>query len=510
MQQISDMRKLICLGLGLMFLLLADFGTAWAAPPVPLPDDVPWYNVSRPLTWSDLQGRVVLLDFLTPGCINCVHMIPVEETLADRFGKRLVIIGVDAPKFTDLDTTAGLEDFIKQYHIRHPVFLDKDLQFWKAWRARAWPTLILIGPDGKPQGRVIGEGSVSDLAGPIREALADAPPVRDLKPLPKQALAMSDRALDSPGGIAVTDKWVAVSDTGDNRVVLAHRDGQVKAVIGGCDKSAFERPHGLVFHNNKLYIADTRGARVRVVDPATQAVSTLAGSGKRAYVAHGRYPARQASFNSPWDVQWADGGVYISMAGDHDIWRYDPETGQVGPWAGSGREGLHDGDRHSAQFAQSSGLDVHAGTLYVADPESSAIRAVNLKSGEVQTLVGQGLFKFGLQNGPASGALLQHAEDAVWLDDSLYIADTFNNALRRLDLKNSKVTTIATGLKQPQALAVFNADTLLVAEAGGNRIVSVHLPDGETRPWPIKGLKAPTCADTAADTATHEAADSAD
>src|SRR5699024_10139650 len=185
-------------------------------------------------------------------------------------------------------------------------------------------------------------------------------------------------------------------------------------------------PHGLTFHDGKLYVADTLGQKVRVVNLKAHKVTTLAGSGERAFVHSGEFPAASATFNSPWDVQWAGGKLYISMAGDHDIWRYDPATKKVGPWAGTGREGLRDGSIHSAEFAQSSGLDAHDGTLYVADPESSAIRAIDLDQGSVKTLIGKGLFVFGLRDGKAGQALLQHAEGLVWSDGSLYIADTFN------------------------------------------------------------------------------------
>src|SRR5699024_1502807 len=138
--------------------------------------------------------------------------------------------------------------------------------------------------------------------------------------------------------------------------------------------------------------------------------------------------------NSPWDVQWLDGDLYVAMAGDHGVWRYDPDTQDIGPWAGNGREGLRDGSLRRAEFAQPSGLDAHAGRLYVAGPEASAIRAVDPAAQTVTTLVGQGLFKFGLRDGHAKAALLQHAEDVLWHDGALYIADTFNDALRRLDL----------------------------------------------------------------------------
>ncbi len=492
-----------CLGAGVLMCALAGCGGARAAP-VPLPHDVPWYNVSRPLAWSDLAGRAVLLDFFTPGCINCVHMLPVEHKLAEHFGKRLVIIGVDSPKFTNSATTQGLVDFIKQYHIHHPVLLDAHSKLWDAWHVAAWPTLILVGPDGKPRRRFIGEKSVAELAGPIKHALVDAPPAKKLKPLPRLTMQTGGGTLDAPGGIAVSKKWVAVSDTGHNRVVLARRDGQVKAVFGGCAHSGFMRPHGLDFHAGKLYVADTRGQKIRVIDPASQAVSTLVGSGQRAFVSRGRFAADQARLNSPWAVQWARGNLYISMAGDHDIWRYAPATNQVGPWAGNGREGLRDGRRERAEFAQPSGLDAHAGTLYDADPESSAIRAVDLKTGRVGTLIGQGLFQFGLRNGAAEKALLQHAEGLAWLEGSLYIADTFNNALRRLDLTTGKVTTVTAGLKQPQSVAVLDAHTLLVAEAGGNRIVAVHLPEGELKAWPLRGLAPSACSATHATPASSD------
>ncbi len=470
------------------------------ATPAPFPVSASWYNVTRPLTWQGLRGRAVLLDFFTPGCINCIHMVPVEDTLARHFGKRLVIIGVDSPKFTDSGTVSGLKDFITVHHVRHPVVLDTHLQIWNAWNAVAWPTFVLVDPDGKPRGRFVGEQSVADLAGPIAAALAKAPPASSLKPLPLKTMAMGGGTLDAPGGIAVSGNVVAVSDTAHNRIVLATRAGKVTAVIGnGCtggrdggyERAEFSRPHGLAFHDGKLYVADTKGQRIRVVDLKTRKVTTLAGSGKRAFVLRGEYPAAAAALNSPWDVQWAGGKLYISMAGDHDIWRYDPATQRLGPWAGTGREGLRDGGRRSAEFAQPSGLDAHASTLYDADPESSSIRAIDLDKGQVKTLIGSGLFKWGMRDGAADQARLQHAQGLVWSGGSLYIADTFNDALRRLDLATDRVSTVATRLAHPQAVAAPAPGTLLVAEASGNRIVAVNPSTGAVAPWPLEGLEAP-------------------
>lgn len=481
-------------------LLLGACG-AGAQSAVPFPSGAPWYNVSRPLTWSDLKGRAVLLDFFTPGCINCIHMLPVERELERRFGARLVIVAVDSPKFSASATTQGLVAFITRYHLHHPVLLDSATALWDAYGVPAWPTLVLVGPDGKVRGHYVGEETAKDLAGPITAALADAPPAGDLKPLPMLVMAGAGGMLDAPGGLAVSPDAVAIADTAHNRIVLAGHNGHVTAIIGnGCEgaaegtysKTQFARPHGLTFHDGKLYAADTDSQRIRVIDLQSKTVTTLAGSGRRRFVAGGEFPAHAATLNSPWDVAWADGQLYVAMAGDHDIWRYDPDSGRIGPWAGSGREGLSDGDRRNAEFAQTSGLAVHAGTLYAADPESSAIRAIDLANGRVSTLIGQGLFQFGFQDGARGKALLQHAEGLAWFDGSLYIADTFNDALRKLDLATGKVTTVARHLAQPQAVAALSSDVLLVAESSGDRIDAVHLPDGKVTPWPLKGLKPPS------------------
>ncbi|HJP98008.1 MAG TPA: thioredoxin-like domain-containing protein [Rhodanobacteraceae bacterium] len=467
---------------------------------VPFPTDLPWFNVSRPLTLDDLKGRAVLLDFFTPGCINCVHMLPDEQRLEQHFGKRLVIIGIDSPKFTASSTRAGLESFITRYQLRHPIVLDPKSSLWNAYGVQAWPTLVLIGPDGRVRNRWIGEQTYEQLAGPIAAAVADAPPASSLKPLPLRAMRMPHGVLATPAGIAVSATQVAIADTGHNRIVLTDRNGKVETVIGsGCAGRAdgdhahaeFNRPHGLAFHGGALYVADTDNQLIRRIDLATHEVSTVAGDGERAYRNQGESAALAATLNSPWDVAWSGDKLYVSMAGDHQIWRYDPAAKTIGPWAGTGAEGLQDGGRDEAQFAQPSGLSTHDGTLYDVDPESSSVRAITLPGGEVKTLVGRGLFDFGMQNGGAGDALLQHAEGIAWNAGNLYIADTFNNALRRLYLRTGQLSTVASGLHRPLAVAVRSPDTLLVAEGDSNRIDAVHLPDGKVTPWPIAGLKAP-------------------
>lgn len=480
-------------------LLTMGLPNARAGRAVDFPQGLTWFNVARPLTLAELRGRAVLLDFFTPGCINCIHMLPDEKRLEEKFGDRLTVVGIDSPKFSASKTSDGLKSFIERYDLRHPVVLDPDMQLWNAYGVQAWPTLILLGPDGSVRQTFIGEQSFAQLADPIAAALAGAPSAAKLPKLPLQPLAAQNRALATPDGIAVSPTLLAIADAAHNRIVLADHVGKLAAVIGtGCKGHAdgdyahaqFNRPHGLAFHDGNLYVADTDNQLLRCIDLTHETVTTIAGNGQRGFAISGQFSARAAVLNSPWDIAWSDGKLYVSMAGDHQIWRYDPVPQLIGPWAGTGEEGLRDGARGDAQFAQPSGLSANGDTLYDVDPESSSVRAIALPDGKVSTLVGKGLFDFGLRNGAASHALLQHAEGITWHADSLYIADTFNNALRKLDLATHRVSTVAALLHQPLAVAALAPDTLLVAEGDTNRIDAVHLPDGKVTPWPIQGLRA--------------------
>lgn len=498
-------RILFSLGAALLVAvaLLAALPRGYAQRAVAFPHGLTWFNVSHPLQWSDLRGRAVLLDFFTPGCINCIHLLPAEKRLEERFGTRLLVIGIDSPKFSASRTKDGLLSFIERYDLRHPIVLDPDMQMWNAYGVQAWPTLVLLGPDGNVQKTFIGEQSYEQLAGPIEAALASAPPASKLPKLPLQPIAARNRALATPGGVAVSPSLVAIADTNHDRIVLADHAGKLVAVIGtGCAGHAngdyahaqFQGPHGLAFHDGALYVADTDNQLIRRIDLAHKTVTTIAGNGERGFAIAGNFPARSAVLNSPWDVAWSGNALYVSMAGDHQIWRYDPAGQTIGPWAGTGEEGLEDGARGDAQFAQPSGMSAHGDTLYDTDPESSSVRAIVLPEGKVTTLVGHGLFDFGMRNGSTDHAQLQHAEGVAWNAGSLYIADTFNNALRKLDLAAHRVSTIAALLDRPLAVATLAPDTLLVAEGDANRIDAVHLPDGKVTPWPITRLAPPSIA----------------
>ncbi|BAS15609.1 NHL repeat-containing protein 2 [Arthrobacter sp. Hiyo8] len=192
------------------------------------------------------------------------------------------------------------------------------------------------------------------------------------------------------------------------------------------------------------------------------------------------------SLSSPWDVVWSEKlqRVVIAMAGTHQIFAFEPLSGEVSILAGSGLEGLLDGPAEEAWFAQPSGLAVDADdNIWVADSETSALRRLVVgESGvTVESAVGKGLFDFGFRDGEATEARLQHPLGVTVLPDgSVAIADTYNGAVRRYDPAAKAVSTLARGLAEPSDVVVVYPEggepLLVVVESNKHQLVLVPIP----------------------------------
>ncbi|NJO55982.1 MAG: hypothetical protein HC834_06025 [Rhodospirillales bacterium] len=175
----------------------------------------------------------------------------------------------------------------------------------------------------------------------------------------------------------------------------------------------------------------------------------------------------------------------------------------VGQLAGSGSEGMEDGDALSAQLAQPTGLalDPLGRILYFADSESSSIRRLSLgEQPHVETLVGAGLFEFGCVNGDLGSARLQHCQGIAYCDGGLLVADTYNNMIRHIDLANCSVSTVDNRKSdtvrpnghsscqlaggEPVGVAADGPDRFLVADTNNHRIVEMRPSRQVSSPWP--------------------------
>ncbi|MCX4994846.1 redoxin domain-containing protein [Streptomyces longwoodensis] len=457
-----------------------------------------WLNTGgRPYTLADLRGRVVVLDFWTFCCINCLHVLDELRGLEERHRDTLVVVGVHSPKFVHEAEHGAVVDAVERYGVAHPVLDDPELATWKQYAVRAWPTLVVIDPEGYVVAQHAGEGHVHAIERLVTELEAEHGAKGTLRrgdgpyvaPEPEPtALRFPGRALVLPGGTFL------VSDTTRHQLVELAEDGETVLrrigsgergfADGGPGEASFNEPQGLALLDDAgVVVADTVNHALRRLDLGSGAVTTLAGTGRQWWQGSPTSgPARETDLSSPWDVAVFDGRVWIAMAGVHQLWAYDPADETVRVAAGTANEGLVDGPVAEAWFAQPSGLAVSADgeRLWVADSETSALRWVD-RAGLVHTAVGTGLFDFGHRDGPAGQALFQHPLGVTVLPDgSVAVSDTYNHALRRYDPATGGVSTLATDLREPSD-AVLVGDDLVVVESARHRLTRLRLPEEAVR-----------------------------
>ena len=476
-----------------------------------------WLNTDKPLSIAALKGKIVLLDFWTYGCINCMHIIPDLKKLEAKYAKQLVVIGIHSAKFQNEKDTENIRRIILRYDIEHPVYNDSEYAVWQSYGVRAWPTQVLIDPAGYVVGGVSGEGNYEVIDQAIAKLVDEFGKRGELNQEPLKLVLerakVGDLPLAFPGKIladAASDR-LFISDSNHNRIVITKLDGtlidtigtgEVGANDGAFDKATFFRPQGLALAGNNLYVADTENHLIRRVDLKSRTVETVAGTGKQTHEYFQTGPARQVALSSPWDLQLVGQTLYIAMAGPHQIWKLDLNTNTVSTFAGSGREARLDGSLQEAAFAQPSGMAVIGQTLYTADSESNIIRAIDLENGQVKTLVGGDLFEFGDVDGTGDDVRLQHPLGLVADGNKLLIADTYNHKIKELDPKHQHVRSlfgtgkpgqtdgVAPSFYEPGGLALANGK-LYVADTNNHAIRVVDLKTERASTLRINGLTPP-------------------
>ncbi|MEV5443623.1 NHL domain-containing thioredoxin family protein [Streptomyces sp. NPDC052644] len=455
-----------------------------------------WLNTGgASYTLADLRGRIVILDFWTFCCINCLHVLDELRELEEKHRDTVVIIGVHSPKFVHEADHQAVVDAVERYGVEHPVLDDPKLATWKQYAVRAWPTLVVIDPEGYVVAQHAGEGHAKAIETLVEELEAEHEAKGTLRRgdgpyVPPEPVATHLRfpgkaiALES-GNLLVSDttrhQLVELAADGET-VVRRYGDGQRGLADGPAASARFNEPQGMcVLPDGRIVVADTVNHALRAVDPATGEVVTLAGTGAQWMQGSPTSgPAREVALSSPWDVAWWQDRVWIAMAGVHQLWAYDPQAGTVQVAAGTTNEGLVDGPAAEAWFAQPSGLAATEDRLWIADSETSAVRWVD-PQGVVHTAVGTGLFDFGHRDGAAEQALFQHPLGVTALPDgSVAVCDTYNHALRRYDPATGEVTTLATDLREPSD-AVLVGDDLVVVESARHRLTRLRLPEEAVR-----------------------------
>jgi thiol-disulfide isomerase/thioredoxin len=521
-----------------------------------------WYNTSGPLDIEDLKGKFVLLDFWTYCCINCMHILPALKKLEHAYPGELVVIGVHSAKFENEKDSQAIREAILRYEIEHPVVNDADHAIWDRYAVSSWPSLRVIDPEGYLVAGHSGEIEFDTLDQFLKQVIPYYKKKGTLDNTPlhfhQESAGLKGTPLRYPGKVLADEVFgrLFIADSNHNRLVIATLEGKLIDVIGtgvlgkqdgAYDAATFNHPQGMALRGQTLYVADTENHLLRKIDLAAKTVTTIAGTGAQArglwpgideltFRLPERFvgPPLKTPLNSPWDL-WIHGDdLYIAMAGPHQIWKMPLDELEIGPYAGNGREDIVDGpllprqpyEMGYSSFAQPSGLASDGSWLYVADSEGSSIRAVPFDlAKEVRTLVGTSLlpsgrlFTFGDRDGTGllelkdgnplrdlaaatAGPLLQHCLGVVFVDGRLYVADTYNNKIKVLDLQTADLKTLAGDgtagasddpprFHEPAGISAA-AGKLYVADTNNHLIRSIDLKDGNhVRTLSIAGLAPP-------------------
>ena len=483
-----------------------------------------WLNTSGPITLPDLRGKIVLFDFWTYCCINCMHVLPDLKFLEQKYANELVVIGVHSAKFKNEKDSENIRQAIMRYEIEHPVVNDSEMIIWRKFGTRSWPTLALVDPEGHYVGSQSGEGNRELFDMVIGKLIAyhrakgtlDETPISFRLEREKQ----QPTPLRFPGKVLADEasNRLFISDSNNNRIVVTSLQGELQEVIGSgmigrrdgtYAEALFDHPQGMTLDGDILYVADTENHCIRAVNLAEKKVSTVAGTGDQSRVRVSGGPVDATPLNSPWALMSLDGGLYIAMAGPHQIWFHQPGSDSIDVYAGTGREDVINGPRSESAWAQPSGITTDGRYLYIVDSEGSSVRKLDTEAdGEVTTLAGtsdlpggRSLFEFGDIDGTGGEARLQHPLGIVWHDGELFVADSYNHKIKRIDANTGKTKTwLGDGtagdqldpprFSEPAGLSIAGG-TLYVADTNNHRICTIDIKSGAVKVLNIKGLGPP-------------------
>lgn len=468
-----------------------------------LSDTLDWINAPGPQI-AALRGRVVALGFWSAGSAYCHNLLDDLRALQGKFSDGLTVLGIHTPKFDAEREPRAVLKAINRLRLRFPVANDPGFVTWQHYGVRAWPSVALIDSQGQLVDIIAGDLRRGELEARVAQLLDDAGD-RGLRiydaheaSTPAQARPEPSLPLSFPSGLALASNHLYIADSGHHRILECNLDGRILRQFGsgnsgfldgGNNDASFHSPRGLALVRDMLYVADTGNHALRRIRLLDGDVDTIAGNGRAgAPLPSTEARAEDITLNAPWDVTASPERVFIAMAGSQQIWEYDLARRSFRAVAGSGRLALADGVGAAAAFAQPAGLALVQQMLYVIDSAGSALRSLHLGNGTVQTLIGQGPFEFGNEDGSRTSARLQYPLGLA-LDPCapvLWIADTYNDSLRSLRLGGGDLTRVDVPYRLHQPSAVAAGDGVVwIACAGAHEVVRFEPESGNVRRLPV-------------------------
>ena len=362
--------------------------------------DLDWINVDNPpVSLNSYQDHIVVLDFFTYCCINCLHILPTLKRVESLYEhtNHFEVIGVHSAKFNNEKVLERVQDAVRRHNITHKVVSDPQATLWNRMNISCWPTVLILGPKNQLIFSLIGENNVFDFLQLYCETALQFyfPHIQ----VENAAIAVRPEtrrlfSLYYPTKLSISNDngKLAIADCGHNRIVIVDFVNEISTAIGGPNAghvdgcfqgSKFSNPQGICWvGTDRLYVVDSGNSCLRLCTFDDDSVVTLCSS------------ADDKRFLSPWDLTYVHGVLYIVCAGSHQLFALPVEDDcqvlgiratkfQLKLVAGSGlEENRNNSYPLKASFAQPSGIAYSAlnNSLLVADSESSTVRLVSLEN----------------------------------------------------------------------------------------------------------------------------------
>lgn len=450
---------------------------------IEFPDTLKWLNTQMPLSLRNFEGHFLLLNFWTSSSSLSLGQLKELKRL-DEIHDNLSIIIVHSGKYESEGQTATLRNFIIENDVPFTVINDSAFVMFSEYGIEAWPTNILIDPTGKIMLRSEGMSVEGDISALIE--LYDGPSKTGGSYLFSETQRFNQGVICYPTFIASDEQFsLFISETRSHRILQTDRGGYSEHIIGsgfpgfedGNQRSArFYLPRGVAFdrRDSVLYIADTGNDAIRKFNLETRQVTTVLGNGERASTPPEMIVDRSHRLNQPTDLVVVDGALYITMTGWNQIWMMDIESGMATPVAGDGQFGFTEGRALQSNLAEPFGITAdESGIVYFTERQSSGIRSLN--KGRLLTIMGQGTFEYGDEDGRSKKALMRGPSGITYHNERLYVSDQYNQKIKVVDPnKGISETFLGSGqmgfrsgvpqrieFNHPTGLAVFNNELFI-------------------------------------------------
>ena len=466
-------------------------------------------NISKPLSNNILKDRIIVLDFWNYSCLTCLEGIDEIKNLQERFGNKVLFIGVHSSKFQNEKRQSAVKKAVIKYDITYPVINDADLKLFNHFEAKSWPTAVIITPKGHVYKQYQGSGDISKhLKKDIKKLISKYKFSINRKSIPLR-LAKNDtlgNVLSFPTKIAYVKSFtyknhkklpaIFISNSAQNNIIVSSLSGKIITKIGSGDalfsdgtftSASFKIPQGLEFYNNKLYVADAGNHSIRIIDFEKEKVSTLIGNGSKGAILKfkGKKTSENIKLYFPNDVELRRKELIISNLGSNQILSYNIENNNLSIIAGDGNSKSVDGKYPNNSLAHPSDIAIFDGKIYFLDSATSTLRVIN-QDNKVETLIGHSREIRGFKDGKMDVAMLQNPLGLDVDETGIYIADSFNHAIRHYSFKNKRLNTITGGkigndvgaqkhTKFDEPSGIFTTQSsLLIVDTNNNRIVETN------------------------------------